>query len=338
MAGISQQVSISDVMPLMARNAYASGYRAGVPTEYLRLIDRYLHQARELQMLAGSNETIRVTNCADAEPLLLILGYRARPGCGQKGSVLSTADPERAFLTTDSGFPLTNLEEALEHGTPFTYAYPSSHVPVIFREEDWKVISTAKSRGSVSLLDMLLHEPAVDRLYWAMANTDAETRNYLERSPGLARMLPYGPVLDFYGTQLSIRNGRIVVPGGAAAEAGWRELVGVSPRSPGDFVIRLADTDNGWLAVYYDSLARVGASQQAYFTTSPRLRRMYEAFRDPDPKAYAARAIFRRAPALLMLFTRLQRGSDGEPIIPGFQNRPRLGQKSPWLEASRSVA
>ena len=69
MTGISQQVSTGDVLPLLARNAYASGYRAGAPTEYLRLIDRYLHQARELQMLAGANETIRVTNCADAEPL-----------------------------------------------------------------------------------------------------------------------------------------------------------------------------------------------------------------------------------------------------------------------------
>ncbi len=316
MAGISQQVSVNDVLPLFARNAYSSGYRAGVPTEYLRLIERYLHQARELQMLAGPSETIRVANCADAEPLLLILGYRARPACGQPGSVLTTADPERAFLTSDSGFPLTNLEEALENGTTFTYAYPASRVPVLFSEEDWKHISQ-KSRSQQNLLDILLHDTSVDRLYWAMANTDAETRNALKRSVGLQRLLPYGPVLDFYGTQICIRNGRVVVPGGTAAEAGWRDLVGASPRSPGDFLLHLVDADNGWLAVYYDSLARVSASQQAYLTATPRLRRFYEAFRDPDPKAYAARGVFRRAPALLMLFTRLQRGPDGEPIVPG---------------------
>ncbi len=317
MAGISQQISVNEVLPLLARNTYASGYRAGVPTEYLRLIERYLHQARELQMLAGSSETIRVTNCADAAPLLSILGYHARPTCGQKGAVLATADPERAFLTIDSGFPLTNLEDALEQGTTFTYAYPSSRVPVLFREDDWKALSTAKSRGSQSLVDILLRELPIDRLYWALANTDAETRNFLAHSPGLAQLLPYGPILDFYGTQIWIRNGRVLVPGGPAAEAGWRELVGASPRSPGDFVVRLAGTDNGWLAVYYDSIARVNASQQTYLTATPRLRRLYEAFRDPDPKAYAARAIFRRAPALLMLFTRLQRGPDGEPIVPG---------------------
>jgi hypothetical protein len=165
MAGISQQIAPADVLPLVARNAYSTGYLNGVPTEYLRLLDRYLHQARELQMLAGSNETIRITNCEDAEPLLSILGYRARPGCGQKGSTLMTADAERAFLTTDSGFPLTALEEALEKGDVFTYAFPSSRVPVLFSDAEWKSLSNGKNRGSQTLVDILLHEPAVDRLY-----------------------------------------------------------------------------------------------------------------------------------------------------------------------------
>jgi hypothetical protein len=317
MAGISQQISRDDVLPLLARNAYATGYLNGVPTEYLRLVDRYLHQARELEMLAGSTGTIHVANCAEAEPLLSILGYHARPACGQKDSILMTADPERAFLTTDSGFPLTALEESLEKGTPFTYAFPSSRVPVLFSENEWRALSSAKSRGAQSLVDILLHEPAVDRLYWALANSDAETRNALARAPGLGRLLPYGPVLDFYGTQISIRGGRVIVPGGPSAEAGWRELAGASPRAPADFVLGLVGTDNGWLAVYFDTLARVNASQQAYLTTSPRLKHLYDAFREPEPSAYPARAVFRKAPALLMLFTRLQVGPDGEPRIPG---------------------
>jgi hypothetical protein len=317
MAGISQQIPTEEVLPLLARNAYATGYLNGVPTEFLRLIDRYLHQARELEMLAGPSGTLHVANCAEAEPLLSILGYHARPSCGQKGSILMTADPERAFLTTDSGFPLTALEEALEKGTPFSYAFPNSRVPVLFAETDWRQLSTAKSRGAQSLIDILLHEPAVDRLYWALANTDAETRNALERSPGLGRLLPYGPVLDFYGTQIYIRGNRVVVPGGPAAEAGWRELAGASPRSPGDFVLGLAGTDNGWLAVYFDTLSRVNVPQQMYLTASPRLRHLYEAFREPEPAAHPARAVFRKAPALLTLFTRLQIGPDGEPRIPG---------------------
>src|SRR6202035_1624069 len=114
-------------------------------------------QARELQMLAGSSGTIRVSTCAEAEPLLSILGFHARPACGQKGSTLATADPERAFLTTDSGFPLTALEEALEKGETFTYAFPESRVPVLFNENDWKSLSNGKIRGAQTLVDILLH-------------------------------------------------------------------------------------------------------------------------------------------------------------------------------------
>jgi hypothetical protein len=317
MAGISQQISPEDVLPLLAHNAYSTGYQNGVPTEYLRLIERYLTQARELQMLAGPDGVIRISTCAQAEPLLSILGYHARPSCGQKDSTLMTAEPERAFLTTDSGFPLTSLEEALAKGETFTYAYPSSQVPVLFSEPEWRNISSAKVRGLQSLVDILLHEPAIDRLYWALSNTDAETRNALQRSPGLGRLLPYGPVLDFYGTQLCIRDGRVLVPGGQAAESSWHELANASPRSPGDFVLGLVSTDNGWLAVYYDTLSRVSASQQAYLTQSSRLRRLYDAFKEPEPNAQPAHAVFRKAPALLMLFTRVQFEPNGDPRIPG---------------------
>jgi hypothetical protein len=316
MAGISQQISAEDVLPLLARNAFATGYLNGTPTEYLRLVDRYLHQARELQMLAQDG-TIRVANCSEAERLLSILGYQAKPTCGQKGSILMTADAERAFLTTDSGFPLTALEEALEKGTTFTYAFPSSSVPVLFNENAWRGISSVKNRNAQSLVDILLHEPPVDRLYWAMSNMDAETRNALEHAPGLAHLLPYAPALDFYGTQICIRDGRVVLPGGAAAESGWRDLVQANPKNPGEFVIRLVSTDNGWLAVYFDTLSRVNATQQAYLTASPRLRHLYDAFHEPEPTAFPARAVFRRAPALLMLFTRVRTGPDGEMRIPG---------------------
>ena len=49
MAGISQEASPAEVLPLLARNVSISGYENDKPTEYLILIDRYVHLARELQ-------------------------------------------------------------------------------------------------------------------------------------------------------------------------------------------------------------------------------------------------------------------------------------------------
>src|SRR5271170_3024113 len=118
MAGISQKIQPEDVMPLLARNSYLQGYENGRETEFLILLDRYVHQARELQALAGTNGTLHVANCEEAISLIQVLGYRLRQNCGQKNAFLVTANPERAFLTIDSGFPLTGLEEELQTALP----------------------------------------------------------------------------------------------------------------------------------------------------------------------------------------------------------------------------
>lgn len=315
MAGISQKISPDDVLPLLARNVYMQGYQGGNRTEFLVLLDRYVHQARELQILAGSSNTIHVTNCDDAGTLVQILGYRLRDGCGQKSVLLETANPERAFLTIDSGFPLTQLEEALQTGTPFNYSFPASRVPVLLKENEWTALSV--HRGLGSLVDALMIDPALARLYWAFSKTDVETRVALQRSPGLRKLLPLAPVLDFYGSQICIRSGRVIVPGEPGTEQGWKDLAGASPASPGEFVIRLLAKDKGWLAAYFDVLARVSQTQQEHLTQGPRLKRLYEAFRAGEEDPDATRGMFRKAPELLVLYTRLQWEPTGELHVPG---------------------
>ena len=317
MAGMSQNLEPADVLPLLARSIYLHGYQQGSPTEFLVLVNRYVHQARELQTLAGASSTIRVSGCADAGPLVEILGYRLRQGCGQPSFSLETANPERAFLTIDSGFPLVELEEALQHGTPFAYSYAASQVPVMFHESSWVGLSVSQRRSTGSLLDVLLSDQPVARLYMAMAKEDVETRSSLERSPGLKELLPFAGVLDFYGSEISIRSGRVVAPGGARAQGDWKELVWVSPESPGAFVSRLLAKDGGWMAVYFDALSRVNREQQEHLTDGSRLQRLYENFRQGNPDESAIRGMFPRAPGLLLLFTRVQWDPDGEIHVPG---------------------
>jgi hypothetical protein len=334
MAAISQKTPPEKVLPLLARNVFAQGYDIGRPTEFLILLDRYLRQARELQQLAGPSGYLRIPDCDHANTLLVILGYRLRSGCGQKEVYLMTSDSERAFLTIDSGFPLTTLEQALRKNVPFTYPFPTTRVPVLLTESDWLALANRRG-GEGFLVDMLVRNPSVARLYWAFSKMDADTQMALQRSPGLSRLLPYGGVLDFYGTQICIQSGRVVVPGGAAAEAAWKDLVGASPKSYGDFVTRLVSKDNGWLAEYYDALARINPSQQAHLTEASRLKPLYEAFRAPDPDDRSARAAFRKAPSLLVLFTRVRWAANGDPYVPGdldvWKNLPKQRTDSRFL-------
>ena len=315
MAGISQKVSQDEVIPLLARNVFVLGYLGqrpkGRPSEFLILLTHYVQQARELTALAGPDGVIHISTCDEAKPLLKILGYRTRADCGQHSSFLETADPQRAFLTIDSGFPLPELEKSLQEGRPFTYSFSTSHVPAPSVEIDW-----TKKGKKVDVVDMLLSDPDLARFYWAVARLDAETLSALRQSHVLEKMVPEAAALDFYGGHVCIRSGRVVVPGGSAAAPAWKELVGASPDSPGEFIPKLFAKDSGWLAAYFDDLSSIPSSQQSHFTEPARLRRVYEMFRGKD-SGDARMGVFRQDAGLFLLVTRIRWEPNGDPYVPG---------------------
>src|SRR5207244_1590144 len=90
MAALSPDLNQDDVLAALARNIVTNGYQASnsnealEQTEYLKLVVRYLSQARELERLATQDKTIRIETCESNETgdLLRVLGYRMRSGGG----------------------------------------------------------------------------------------------------------------------------------------------------------------------------------------------------------------------------------------------------------------
>ncbi len=322
MTGISQEVTPEEVLPMLARNISLWGYESDKPTEFLKLAEQYVALARELQKLAGPDGKIRVKDCQDAGPLIQTLGYQFAHGCNAHDASVITADPDRAFLTTDSGFPLTSLEEALQKGVPFAVDFPSTPVPVMFTEKTWTSLSVWNKRYENTLIDVILHDRNLDRLYSAMARMSPETRTTLQRSPGMRKLLLSAPSLDFYGGWITIHDGEVTVPGGPAAEQAWKDLVGANPRSGGDFVNHLLTKDRGAMAAYFDAMSRIGATQQEHFTDATRLKDMYAAYLSVGRAVHngASEGVFPRNAALLELLTRLQWQPDGSPKVPGGLN------------------
>ena len=52
MAGLSQEVTPDDVLPMLARSVALHGFQDGRETEFLVLLDRYVHLAREIQVFS----------------------------------------------------------------------------------------------------------------------------------------------------------------------------------------------------------------------------------------------------------------------------------------------
>ncbi|MGE5568533.1 MAG: tetratricopeptide repeat protein [Rhodospirillales bacterium] len=320
MAAVSADVSAADLMPALARNVITNGYQAASgseslePTEYMKLINRYLSQARELEKLAGEQETIRIDACESPQTgeLLRILGYRMRGGCGSD-VVLETVNATRAFLTIDSGFPLAQLEQALRTNRPFTYEYSPTETEVLYGPDYWL---SPRERESGEFIDVFLSDPNLCRFYLGMVKLDPETAAELKKVP-VQRLRAFAHVLDFYGGMFQIRGGKAVVPGGARSAAAWADLAGKSPDEGAAFFERLISRDDGWMASYFDALARISGPVQDYLTEPDRMKRFYAAIRGRVTSPGPARPVFRANTDMMLLTTRLRLGPDGRPHIPG---------------------
>ncbi len=321
MAAVSQETPPGELLAALARNVVTNGYQASSgnealePTEYMKLLVRYISQARELERFAGAEKVIRVESCESPQTgeLLRILGYRMRGACGSE-VVLETVNATRAFLTIDSGFPVAELEQALRTNRPFVYEFKPTRVPILYGADYWL---GAREKGGGDFIDAYLADPALCRLYLGLSKLDRETADELRKAVPVQRLRAFAHVLDFYGGMFEIRNGRALVPGGARAERAWEELVGVSPSKGAEFFERLISKDDGWLASFFDALARIHGPVKDYLTEPERMKRFYMAVRGRVTSPGPARPVFRANTEMLLLTHRLRLDPDGRPHIPG---------------------
>jgi len=326
MAALSPELGPEDVIPALARNVVTNGYQAASSnealeqTEYLKLLVRYLSQARELEKLSGADKIIKIETCDSSQTaeLLRVLGYRMRGACGSE-LVLETVNATRAFLTIDSGFPLAELEQSLRTNRPFNYDYKPTQAVVLYGPDYWL---SAKDRQGSDFIDAFLGDPSLCRLYLGLSKLDPATADALRATSTVQRIRAYAHVLDFYGGMFQIRNGKAVVPGDVRDEKAWADLVGVSPDKPGAFFERLVAKDDGWMASYFDALARIStngpnAAVLNYLTEPERLKRFYAAIRGKVTSPGPARPVFRSNTDMMLLTARLRLDPDGKPHIPG---------------------
>ena len=226
-----------------------------------------------------------------------------------------TVNAARAFLTTDSGFPINDLEQALRTNRPFSYDYhPAQGKPVIFGPQYW--MGTVKE--PVDFIETFLSDPSICRAcYLGLSKLDRETAEALRKTDSYTRLKAYAHVLDFFGGMFEIRDGKAVIPGGQRSAAAWTELAGAAPDKGAEFFDKLMSKDDGWLASLYDALARIHGPVQDYLTDPVRMKRFYTAVRGRITSPGPARPVFRSNTDMMLLTTRLRLNADGKPHIPG---------------------
>lgn len=322
MSALSPDLTPDEVLGALARNIVTNGYQAAGnnegldQTEYLKLVYRYLSQAKELAKLAKDNHIVVETcDSATTGELLKVLGYRMRGACGGD-LVLETVNASRAFLTVDSGFPLSDLETSLRTNKKFDYNYTPTKITVLYGPNYWTEI-TSKEKPDQLFLEFFMSDPQLCRLYLGLSKLDPSTAEDLKKAMPVQRLRAFSHVLDFFGGMLQIRNGKVAVPGDPRSAAVWTDLAGASPENGPVFLEKLIAKDDGWVAAYFEAMSRISGPALDYLTEPNRLRRFYAALRGKVTSPGPARPVFRASTDLMLLTSRLRMDPNGKPHIPG---------------------
>ncbi len=286
-------------------------------TEYLKLVVRYLSQARELEKLAGDEQDhphrdLRFhRDRRSAARARLPHARRLRIGswCSKRSTPRARSSPS----IRDFRWPSWSRRCALNR--PFTLDYHPARIPLLYDLEYWQSAKDKTRRRVHRLLPVRSFAvPAVSGAVEARPGNrrgvaQADSRAALEALRPRARFL-----------RRHVRDPRR--QSRRARRRAIRESLGRTGRrrsGQGRRVLRKAARPRRRLAGQLSSTrwrASTGRCKD-YLTDPDRLKRFYTAIRGRVTSPGPARPVFRSNTDMLLLTTRLRLDPDGKPHLPG---------------------
>jgi hypothetical protein len=116
------------------------------------------------------------------------------------------------------------------------------------------------------VVEAILADRRAALLYYGLFSLDEETLTYFAGHPSIISAIYENSAAIFAAVAegITVRGGRVVMPGGDVAAATWQGLVGARAESPTDFVPRLLERDEGRLAWMFDTVTHLDAAHQAF--------------------------------------------------------------------------
>lgn len=187
----------------------------------------------------------------------------------KKGAFVLTSregedEARRRRLANALGWDLSAIGRGLTK-KPTILELPEATVPspVPFREwSGW----TGRPVSTATAFEALVKDQAFGLLLEGRRHQTEETRVAFERA-GLFRWVYQDAAMPYYryAETLEIRDGQLILPGGAGAAALWQRLTGESPRNPREFLPALLRRRDGRVAFLWQSLFEVPPSVALYY-------------------------------------------------------------------------
>ncbi len=266
---------VSEITRLMLEAP--SRERPDAATAAGRLSAHLAAAARLHRALAGlSKKSLSLADAADGGTrrqmagLLEVVGLRFRERRGAL-SVEPNGDGEaeqRVRLLANLGIDVQSLADTLNRGGVATLSVPVDLVPVPLSTAVWSGAILQRQVPPADLFAAILADERAALLCHGLAGLDDDTLQYLaEHPPALRAIYAQAGVFAAFGSHLRIRDGRVVTPGEAQAEAArgiWETLVEASTADPVRFVESLFARRSGRLAYVYDTIGEMEPPHVAF--------------------------------------------------------------------------
>lgn len=169
----------------------------------------------------------------------------------------------------------------------------------------------------------ILNDPPARLLYHGLAGLDAETRTWIAEQPDLLRALyrnaEAAKSFALFAPAIRIANGKVIVPGGDAAEVQWSSVLGAHADRAEAFVSHLFLDRDGRAAGLYFLIAFVDPPRQKFLLAGGQFAHLVASFAACYPRQSSDYPLVLRSkdPALLLQFINLT--ETGE--LPGLRSR-----------------
>lgn len=182
---------------------------------------------------------------------------------------------------------------------------PGAVVPLPLAPRVWTEVVFSGRVEPDQLGQALLADRRAALLYIGLGKMDAETLAWVEENPAVLATWyqRHASVIAAFGRSITVRDGRVLTPGGEGSRASWELLVGHSVSDAPAFLSALLARDRGRLAYFFDALAQADGPHQRFVLGPPggaaapeRLAATYAVFQHVSPEWDAEVHPFYRLP------------------------------------------